>query len=143
VTTAELCEKEQTYVITRIKSVLKYIFAWFFLLAGLNHFRVPDFYTKTIPPYLPWPLLLVYLSGAFEVVLGVALLLPRCRKLAAWGIIALLLAVFPANIHMAVNPEFFPGYTPAMLWARLPLQVLFVVWAFWYTRAEAAPPSRA
>jgi uncharacterized membrane protein len=130
-------------VITRIKSVLKYIFALFFLLAGLNHFRVPDFYTKMIPPYLPRPLFLVYLSGAFEVVLGVALLLPRCRKLAAWGIIALLFAVFPANIHMAVNPELFPGYTPAMLWARLPLQVVFVVWAFWYTRAEAATRSRA
>ena len=129
-------------MITKIKSILKYVFALFLLLAGLNHFRVPDFYTKMIPPYLPRPLFLVYLSGAFEVVLGVALLFPRCRKMAAWGIIALLLAIFPANIHMAVNPELFPDYTPVMLWARLPLQLVFVVWAFWYTRADAAPRAR-
>lgn len=125
-------------MITKTKSALKYVFALFFLLAGLNHFRVPDFYTKMIPRYLPYPLFLVYLSGAFEVVLGVALLVPRCRKIAAWGIIALLVAVFPANIHMAVNPELFPAYSPAMLWARLPLQVVFIGWAFWYTRVDAA-----
>jgi uncharacterized membrane protein len=129
-------EKERTYLMTKIKSGLKYVLALFFLLAGVNHFRVPDFYTKMIPPYLPFPLLLVYLSGVFEIVLGAALLVPRCRKMAAWGLIALLVAVFPANIHMAVNPALFPAYRPVMLWARLPLQVLFVIWAYWYTRSE-------
>jgi uncharacterized membrane protein len=129
--------KEQTYLISKIKSVLKYVLAPFFVLAGLNHFRVPDFYTQMIPPYLRFPLFLIYLSGAFEVVLGAALLIPRCRRMAAWGLIALLVAVFPANIHMALNPEVFPDYSPAMLWVRLPLQLVFAVWAYWYTRADA------
>jgi len=120
-------------LISKIESVLKYVLALFFVLAGLNHFRVPDFYTKMIPSYLPFPLFLVYLSGAFEVVLGVALLIPRCRRMAAWGLIALLVAVFPANIHMALNPEVFPDYSPAMLWVRLPLQLVFAAWAYWYT----------
>jgi uncharacterized membrane protein len=124
-----------------MKSVLKYVLALFFLLAGLNHFRLPDFYTKMIPPYLPFPLFLVYLSGAFEIVLGIALLVPRCRRVAAWGLIALLVAVFPANIHMAVNPEAFPAYSQAMLWARLPLQAVFVIWAFWYTRSDPGDPT--
>jgi uncharacterized membrane protein len=86
-------------------------------------------------------LFLVYLSGAFEIVLGAALLVPRCRRMAAWGLIALLVAVFPANIHMAVNPELFPAYRPVMLWARLPLQMVFVIWAYWYTRPDAVDPT--
>ena len=122
---------------TKIKLVLKFILALFFVLAGANHFRVPDFYTKMIPPYLPFPLFLVYLSGAFEIVLGAALLIPRCRRMAAWGLIALLVAVFPANIHMALNPEGFSAYSPSTLWARLPLQAVFVIWAYWYTRDDA------
>ena len=85
------------------KLVLKYLLALFFVLAGLNHFRNPDFYVKTMPPYLPWHLFRVYLSGFFEIALGVLLLIPRQQRLAAWGLISLLVAVFPANIHMAGN----------------------------------------
>ena len=90
-----------------------------------------------IPPFLPFPLFLVYLSGVFEIVLGIALLVPRYRGIAAWGLIALLVGVFPANIHMAINPGLFPAYSPVTLWARLPLQAVFVLWAYWYTRSDS------
>ena len=123
-------------MITKLKVILKYVLAIFFALAGLNHFRVPEFYIKIVPPYLPFPLLLVYVSGFLEIVLGVALLVPRYKRMAAWGLIALLVAVFPANIYMAVNPDAFPAYRPAMLWARLPLQAVLVIWVLWYTRSD-------
>ena len=120
----------------RLKLVLKYILALFFVLAGLNHFRNPDFYVKIMPPYLPWHLFLIYLSGFFEIALGVLLLIPRQQYIAAWGLIALLVAVFPANIHMAVHTELYPAISPAMLWARLPLQGVLIAWAYWYTRPD-------
>lgn len=120
----------------RIKLVLKYILALFFVLAGLNHFRNTDFYVKIMPPYLPWHLFFVYLSGFFEIALGALLLIPRQQRVAAWGLIALLVAVFPANIHMAVHSELYPAISPAMLWARLPLQGVLIAWAYWYTRPD-------
>ena len=111
-----------------------------FLFAGLNHFRVSDFYVSIIPTHLPFPRFLVYLSGFLEIVLGVALLIPKYRRVAAWGLIALLVAVFPANIHMAINPGLFPTYSPTTLWVRLPLQAVFIIWAFWYTRSDTSEP---
>jgi uncharacterized membrane protein len=78
----------------------------------------------------------VYLSGFFEIALGTLLLLPRQQRIAAWGLIALLIAVFPANIHMAVHAELYPAISPAMLWARLPLQGVLMAWAYWYTRPD-------
>jgi len=127
---------EQTYCklrqVQKLKLILKYLLAIFFVLAGLNHFINPGFYLKIVPPYLPWHLLLVYLSGLFEIVLGCLLLLPRFTTIAAWGLIALLVAVFPANIHMAVNHDLFPAYSVTALWLRLPLQFVFIAWAYWY-----------
>jgi uncharacterized membrane protein len=115
------------------KLVMKVLFGVLFILAGLNHFRDPDFYEKMMPPYLPWHLQLVYLSGACEAALGVLLLIPQCSILAAWGLIALLVAVFPANVHMALHTELYP-YSPVVLWLRLPLQGLLIAWAYWFTR---------
>jgi uncharacterized membrane protein len=135
------CASARTYLIYKMKLVLKYVLALFFVLAGFNHFRVADFYVKTIPRYLPFPRFLVYLSGFFEIILGVGLLVPRSRRMAAWGLIALLVAVFPANIQMALNPELFPAYRPVTLWARLPLQAVFVIWTYWFTRSDAGDPS--
>ncbi len=117
-----------------IKLILKYLLGVFFALAGLNHFINPDFYLRIMPPYLPWHLFLVYLSGCCEIVLGVMLLVPRYTRVAAWGLIALLVAVFPANIHMAINPELYPNIHPVALWFRLPLQSVLIAWAYWYTR---------
>jgi uncharacterized membrane protein len=99
-----------------IKLVLKWLLGVLFILAGLNHFRVAEVYVKIMPPYLPWHLELVYLSGVVETALGVLLLVRKFTILAAWGLIALLIAVFPANIHMALHAELFPGFDPAVLW---------------------------
>jgi len=116
------------------KLILKYLLGLLFVLAGLNHFISPDFYLRIMPPYLPWHLFLVYASGVFEVLLGVGLLIKRSTRLAAWGLIALLLAVYPANIHMALNPDLYPSMSPAVLWARLPLQFVLIGIAFWLRR---------
>ncbi|HEX8336876.1 MAG TPA: MauE/DoxX family redox-associated membrane protein [Pyrinomonadaceae bacterium] len=118
----------------KLKIILKYLLCVFFVAGGLNHFANPDFYLKIMPPYLPWHLFLVYLSGFFEVALGVLLLARPYTRVAAWGLIALLVAVFPANIHMAINPQLYPDISPLALWLRLPLQAVLIAWAYWYTR---------
>ena len=123
-----------------VKLILKYLLAVFFIAAGVNHFIDPAFYLKIMPPYLPWHLSLVYLSGVCEALLGAALLFKRTARLAAWGIIALLVAVFPANIHMALNHHLYPEYNQALLWARLPLQLVLMAWAYWHTRRDAPEP---
>lgn len=117
----------------KIKLFLKYVLAVFFIAAGVNHFISPAFYLKIMPPYLPFHLSLVYLSGFFEIVLGILLLIPKFTRLAAWGLVALLVAVFPANIHMVVHRELFPEYRALSLWLRLPLQLVLIAWAYWYT----------
>ena len=116
------------------KRILLYVMAVIYVLAGLNHFHNPAFYLRIMPPYLPLHLELVYASGAAEVLLGVLLVIPRTRRLAAWGVIALLVAVFPANIHMLVNSELYPEIPEFALWVRVKLQFMLISWAFWYTR---------
>jgi len=123
-----------------VKRILLYVMAAFYIWAGVNHFRVPEFYTAIMPPYLPWHLELVYLSGVAEILCGVGLLIPRTRVLAAWATIALLVAVFPANLHVALNNVPMAGRTEGLgiwNWVRLPFQFLFIAWAWWYTREEA------
>lgn len=107
-----------------------------FALAGANHFLNPGFYLKIMPPYLPAHLELVYLSGFFEVLGGIGVLVPRVRAVAGWGLVLLILAVYPANIHMAVHPELFPELPTFALFARLPLQFPLIAWAYWATRPE-------
>jgi uncharacterized membrane protein len=117
-----------------IKVILKYLLAFGFVPAGINHFINADFYLKIMPPTLPAPLFLVYLSGISEIALGIMLLLPKFTRFAAWGLIALLIAVFPANVYMALNPQLFPEFSLTTLYLRLPFQLVFIAWAFWYTR---------
>lgn len=117
----------------KLKPLLRYVLGILFIAAGLYHFINPDFYLRIMPPYLPWHLFLVHLSGLFESALGIMLLIPKFTRLAAWGLIALLIAVFPANIHMAMNPQLYPDIPPFALWLRLPLQGVFIAWAYWYT----------
>jgi uncharacterized membrane protein len=102
-----------------------------FIAAGINHFVSPGVYLKIMPEYLPWPLPLVYLSGFVEVVGGVGVAVPRLRRAAGWGLIALLIAVFPANIHMAVHAGQFPNIPNWALIVRLPLQGLLIAWVWW------------
>jgi uncharacterized membrane protein len=118
---------------TTIKLILKYLLAVGFILAGINHFINTDFYLKMMPPVLPAHLFLVYLSGVFETALGILLLIPRYTRLAAWGLIALLIAVFPANVYMAMNAEMFAEFSRTALYLRLPLQIVLIAWAFWFT----------
>jgi uncharacterized membrane protein len=123
----------------RAKTISRYVFGALFVAAGVNHFLHSGVYVKIMPPYLPKPELLVAVSGACEMAGGALMMPRRTAPLAAWGLIALLLAVFPANIHMAVHAERFPQFRPALLWARLPFQFAFIAWAYWHTRPEPAP----
>ena len=120
----------------KIKAGLRYLLTVFFVLAGVNHFVSVAPYLRIIPPYLPWPLALVYVSGFFEIAGGIALLVPKVARFGAWGLIALLIAVFPANIHMALNHQLFPEFPQLVLWLRLPLQFVFIIWCYFYTRPE-------
>ena len=109
----------------------------FFVVAGANHFVNPDFYVAIMPPYLPAHLELVFVSGVFEILGGIGVLVPAVRALAGWGLVLLLVAVFPANLHMALNPELFSDLSSFALYARLPVQGLFIAWAYWATRPAA------
>ena len=104
--------------------------------AGVMHFVNPDFYLKIMPPYLPLHRELVYLSGVCEITLGALLLIPRYSRLAAWGIIALLIAVFPANIYVYQNQDVLAA--PALIHLlRLPLQGVFILWVYWHTKSSS------
>ncbi len=115
------------------KRILLYAMGVFYVLAGCNHFADTDFYRPLMPLYLPAHTELIYVSGVAEILLGIAVLVPRLRPAAAWGIIALLIAVFPANIHAAVNEVSVAGLDPIWSWVRLPFQGVFIAWAYWYT----------
>lgn len=104
------------------------------------HFLRPAFFVQIVPPAVPWPWAAVYVSGACELVLGVALLVPRLSRLAALGVVLLLVAVFPANVyhwlgHVAVDGTVAPGWYHAI---RLPTQALLIAWAFWLFRRPQA-----
>ena len=122
-----------------LKRTLLWLQALAYVLGGVNHLINPEFYLAIIPPGLPAPEWLNLIAGLAEIVLGVFLLEPRVRVFAAWGIIALLIAIFPANLHVTLNnlgPE-GPGSGNAVgNWIRLPFQAVFILWAWWYTRPE-------
>lgn len=120
---------------SRAKRILLWIMAAFYVVAGVMHFIRPDVYMPMMPPYLPWHHGLILLSGAAEIGLGLAVLSQRLRPYAAWGIILLLIAVFPANVHIALNnvPLFGnPEGAGIWNWVRLPLQGVLALWAWWY-----------
>jgi uncharacterized membrane protein len=123
---------------SKIRAAVLFAVSLFFVFSGVSHFTNPDFFVSIMPPYLPAHLALVYLSGVFEILGGLGVLLPATRHQAGWGLIALLFAVYPANVHMALNPEPFVAQgTP--LWAlylRLPLQFVFMALVWWATKPE-------
>ena len=126
----------------RFKRPLLYVMGPFYVVAGLLHFVTPELYVQIIPPILPAPLALVYLSGVAEMVVGAGLLYPRTRRLAAWATIAMLVAIFPANVYMATSMVAVEGIgsgdpSPFVRWARLPLQGVLILWAYWYTKPAA------
>jgi uncharacterized membrane protein len=111
----------------------------FFITVGIDHFINPDFYLAIMPPMLPLHLEAVYVSGFFEILGGLGLLLSRFRKISGWGLLALLIAVYPANIYMAITPEAFPHIPIYALYLRLALQFLFFFWAYSLTRPAFNP----
>jgi uncharacterized membrane protein len=117
------------------------IAALFYIVAGITHFTNSEFFVSIMPNWLPFHLELVWLSGAAEMILGAALLSSRWRQKASWGLIVLLIAVFPANLHMAMNPELFVlRGTPLWgLYLRLPIQVVLIAWAWWIGKPDPAP----
>jgi uncharacterized membrane protein len=115
------------------KFLFKAAFAALFVVGGVGHFVAADFYVKMMPSYLPLHRTLVALSGIIEILLGVLLLVPRTSRLAAWGLIALLIAIFPANIHVYRHQELFP-LPPLLHLLRLPIQAVLILWAYAYTR---------
>jgi uncharacterized membrane protein len=112
------------------------ILATLFVAAGSLHFLTPQVYLKIMPPHLPAPGLLVQISGVAEILGGVGLIVPSTRHAAAWGLVALLIAVLPANIYMAVAHLRFPGFMGESWaqWARVPLQLPLIYWAWIYTK---------
>ena len=132
--------------VTHILNILKLPTEWwrvlslfglsvFFVYFGIDHFINPDFYLSIMPPAFPLHAEAVYISGFFEILGGICVLIPSLRKLAGWGLIALLVSVYPANIYMAINPEAFPEISIGLLYFRLPLQFLFIYWAYSITRS--------
>ncbi|MEQ9450664.1 MAG: hypothetical protein RJQ07_03680 [Pseudomonadales bacterium] len=118
---------------------LAVVFAWF-MLGGISHFTNPDFFVAIMPPYLPWHLEIVYLSGALEILFAALLLLRSRRELAGNLLILLTLAVTPANVHMWLNPHLFPDVEPLFLTIRLVVQVALLALIWWSTRRSTWQP---
>jgi uncharacterized membrane protein len=121
----------------KYKEILRVILAICIIVVGVTHFVVPEEYVKIVPPQLPYPLGLVYLSGFYEIFGGIGLLVPPVSQAAAWGLLILFIAVYPANIYMAVNLikiEHIPN-SPWVHVVRLPFQAVLIAWAWWYTKS--------
>jgi uncharacterized membrane protein len=117
----------------RIKTAARRVLALFFIVAGINHFLSPEIYLGMMPSWLPFKDAANLISGAAEITGGIGLLLPRFRRAAAWGLITLLIAIFPANLHVALQGS-MPGLDDApgwLLWLRLPFQFIFIAWVGW------------
>lgn len=118
-----------------IYTIFLWIYAFFYILAGCNHFLSTAVYYDIMPKWLPAPDFLIYISGVLEIIFGILLLFKKTRRLAAMLIILMLIAFMPAHIYMIQKAPFILGkilVTPFIAWARLPFQVLFIGWAWYY-----------
>lgn len=114
---------------------LVFVFLWFFG-GGIGHFVLTGFFAGIVPPYIPWPLAAVYVSGVFELLGAFGLISPATRPWAGLGLLLLIVCVSPANIHMWQHPELFPKFPPALLGVRLVIQVLLMLLVWWSTRPQ-------
>ncbi len=121
-----------------MKLILLYVMALLFVLAGINHFWHPKTYLRIMPPYLPMPQLLNYVSGIAEITLGIMLCFKVTQKLAAWSIAIMLVLFFSVHIYMLQQSLNKAPYalSPAMAWGRLLVQPLLIAWALWYTKVN-------
>ena len=116
----------------RLLSII--IMSIFYVSVGVNHFTIPEWFLQIVPPRLPYKLELVYISGFLEIILCVMLLIPATRFYAAWVLILLLIAVYPANIYLAQTNGAAMNTTPLVAWGRLPFQFVFIALAYWHTK---------
>lgn len=122
-----------------LKKASIYLMGFLYILVGIVHFVKTDFFLTIMPPYLPFPLALVYLSGAIEIMLGSLLMVKKYQTYAAWGLVLLLIAVYPANIYLAFNeaPQEALKVSAFMAsWVRLPIQFVLIGIAYWHTRSK-------
>jgi len=112
---------------------LTVVFLWFFL-GGIGHFALTQTFARIVPPAIPYPIAVVYISGAFELLGAFGVLLRGPRRLAGWGLTLLTIAVTPANVFMWQHADRFPGVSPTLLLLRLPLQVLLIACILWSTQ---------
>lgn len=141
---------DRTGPLARRKRPLRRAMGANYVVAGAVHFLAPDSFARAVPPEFPHPKMLVYLSGIAEILLGLGMQFERTRRASAWGIVALLVAVFPANVYVATDdaatefvPERLADVARAAAWARLPLQAALVLWAWWHTLPDAESGSDA
>ena len=116
------------------KLVTIYFMSAFYIFAGIKHFSNVDWFMKIMPPYLPFHKELVYLSGALEIMLGLLLVFEKTRFIAGWGLVILLIGVFPANIYLAQTNGMALNMSPAIAWIRLPFQAVFIALAYWHSK---------
>ena len=116
------------------KQITIYLMSLFYIFGGIKHFTNVGWFMKIMPPYLSYHKELVYLSGAFEIILGIMLLFEQTRFLSGWGLILLLIAVFPANIYLAQTNGAAMNISPALAWGRLPFQAVFIALAYWHSK---------
>tara|TARA_R110000744_G_scaffold353186_2_gene459486 strand:- start:1575 stop:1961 length:387 start_codon:yes stop_codon:yes gene_type:complete len=112
------------------------VIALFFLTGGIAHFVVADFFMMAMPDYLGYHKELVLVSGVLEILGAIGILIPQTRLLAGYGLIALIIAVYPANIHMALHPEKYKNLSELFLYIRLPFQFIFVWFVWWAIAPE-------
>ena len=117
-----------------IKIISIYIMGVFYIIVGIKHFQDPGWFVQIIPPILPYKYALVYISGLFEVLLGVLLMIPKFQSTAAKGLIILLICVYPANIYLAQTNGVALGISPLIAWGRLPFQFVFIGLAYWHLK---------
>ena len=128
----------------RIKTILRSVLGVLMVLAGLLHFVSPEPYVMMMPDYLPWHLPLVYISGVIEIVLGIAVFIEPVRALAGLGLVALYIAVLPANVWMAsegIQPPGMEMSTP-VAWGRVAMQFVLMYWAWAVTRPDTPEPNQ-
>ena len=131
----------------RLRAAFRWLLITAFLVAGFGHFYASSFFVAIMPPYLPYHLELVWLSGVCEIAGALGLIFRQTRKPAGIGLMMLTVAVFPANVHMALNPGDYPAFSSWMLMLRLPFQAVILAWIWWVALARGAtsqpvPPHR-
>ena len=117
-----------------VKVISVYVMGILYIMVGIKHFQDPSWFVQIVPPILPYKYELVYISGFFEVLLGILLMIPRFQSIAAKGLMALLICVYPANIYLAQTNGVALGISPLIAWGRLPFQFVFIGIAYWHLK---------